>query len=254
MLEVAERSVRAHVVAQGRAAGFDRLVQHLVDRGHQPLGMIGRRVLLVRERRGLPLRRQMRAKQRLADIDVAQAGNDTLIQQRRLQTRGLARRRLGQHRRVESVAERLRPAAEKIADAVGDGRGRLALDVAAGTGSVAVALAGRGWRVGAVDIAPALIAHGRERTQGLGIDWYEAPLDALPFPDSSFDLMASSFGLIFAPDPHAALTELRRCLRPGGQLAFTAWTPGGYMGQMTAVMMGFMPPGPLAAETGPFVG
>ncbi len=147
------------------------------------------------------------------------------------------------------VAERLRPAAEEIAEVVGDGQGRRALDVAAGTGSVALALASRGWLVGAADIAPALIGHGRERTQGLGIDWYEAPLDALPFPDSSFDLMASSFGLIFAPDPHAALTEVRRCLRPGGQLVFTAWTPGGYMGQMTAVMMGFMPPGPIGAAS-----
>lgn len=147
------------------------------------------------------------------------------------------------------VAERLRPAAEKIADAVGDGRGRLALDVAAGTGSVAAALAGRGWRVGAADIAPALIAHGRERTQGLGVDWYEAPLDALPFPDGSFDLVSSSFGLIFAPDPSAALAEVRRCLRPGGRLAFTAWTPDGYMGQMTAVMMDFMPPGPAGAAS-----
>lgn len=147
------------------------------------------------------------------------------------------------------VAERLRPAAEEIAEVVGDGQGRRALDVAAGTGSVALALARQGWLVGAADIAPALIEHGRERTRGLGIDWYEAPLDALPFSDGTLDLVASSFGLIFAPDPHAALTELRRCLRPGGQLAFTAWTPGGYMGQMTAVMMGFMLPGPAGAAS-----
>jgi len=145
---------------------------------------------------------------------------------------------LGDYRQV---AERLRPAAEQIAETVGDGERRRAVDVAAGTGSVAVALAERGWLTGAADIAPALIGHGRELTRDLGIDWHEAPLDSLPFPDGSVDLVASSFGLIFAPDPHAALAEARRCLRPGGRLAFTAWTPEGYMGQMTAVMMGFMP-------------
>ena len=147
------------------------------------------------------------------------------------------------------VAERLRPAAEKLAEAVGAGHDRSALDVAAGTGSVAVALANRGWRVGAADIAPALIEHGREHTRGLGIDWHEASLDALPFPDDSLDLVASSFGLIFVPDPSAALAEIRRCLRTGGRLAFTAWTPDGYMGQMTAVMMGFLPSGPADAAS-----
>lgn len=145
---------------------------------------------------------------------------------------------LGDYRQV---AERLRPAAERLADAVGDGERRRALDVAAGTGSVAMALARRGWLVGAADITPALIEHGREQTRELGIDWYEAPLDALPFADGSLDAIASSFGLIFAPNSHTALAEARRCLSRGGRLAFTAWTPDGYMGQMTAVMMDFMP-------------
>lgn len=147
------------------------------------------------------------------------------------------------------LADRLRPAAETLSEAVGDGHGRRALDAAAGTGTVALALVQRGWRAEASDISPALIDQGRESTRELAVRWHEAPLDALPFADASFDLVASSFGLIFATDPRSALVESRRCLRPGGRLAMTAWTPEGYMGRMTATMLPFVPSGPPGAPS-----
>lgn len=144
------------------------------------------------------------------------------------------------------LAARLAVAAGTIADTVGDGDGRPALDVAAGTGSLALALARRGWSVTATDITPALVARGRDRSAqgGFDIAWHEASLDQLPFLDRGFDLVGSSFGLIFAPDPATALAEAHRLLRPGGMLAFSAWTPSSYMAAMTRVMATFLPPGP----------
>lgn len=146
------------------------------------------------------------------------------------------------------VAARLAPAAQALAERLGDGHGRRALDVATGTGSVARALASRGWAVSASDLcAPLLgVASRTARSDGLVIDWREGSLEDAPFADETFAATTSSFGLIFAPDPDAALAELRRCLRPGGTLAFTAWTPGGYMGAMTAAMGEFLPGGPEA--------
>ena len=147
------------------------------------------------------------------------------------------------------VAARLAPAAQALAERLGDGHGRRALDVATGTGSVARALASRGWAVSASDVcAPLLdVASKTARDEGLVIDWREGSLEEVPFTDKTFAAATSSFGLIFAPDPGAALIELHRCLRPGGTLAFTAWTPGGYMGAMTAAMGEFLPGGPEAA-------
>lgn len=137
-----------------------------------------------------------------------------------------------------AVAARLVPAARAVSAAVGPGRGRAALDVAAGTGSLALALAGSGWEVHAVDIAPRLIEAGRCRARSLGHDirWREASMDDLPYASEAFDLVASSFGLIFAAEPAVTLAESHRVLRPGGTLAFSAWTPQGFMGQMTARM------------------
>ena len=151
------------------------------------------------------------------------------------------------------IAERLSPAAADLVTTVskrlGAGGGRTALDVAAGTGSLTTALAAAGWSVDAVDISPALVGQGRRRTaeQGLDVRWHEAPLDTLPFGDGSADLVGSSFGLIFASDPDQALGEMSRVLRPGGALAFSAWTPSSYIAAMTDLMVTFMPEGPPAS-------
>lgn len=149
------------------------------------------------------------------------------------------------------VATRLAPAAHALAERLGDGHGRRALDVATGTGSVARALASRGWAVSATDLCRPLLDHAARAAEdeGLVIDWQEGPIEEEPYGDASFSAVTSSFGLIFAPDPDAALRELRRCLLQGGALAFTAWTPGGYMGAMTAVMGEFLPGEPGAVMT-----
>lgn len=146
------------------------------------------------------------------------------------------------------VAARLEPAAVAIAGALGDGHGRRALDLASGTGSVARRLAAHAWRVTATDLCGPLLDRGRTlaRAEGVVVDWIEAPLDDLPVEPGTYDAVTSSFGLIFAGDPVGAVREAHRCLVTGGELALTAWTPEGYMGQMTTVMGAHLPasPGP----------
>lgn len=144
------------------------------------------------------------------------------------------------------VARRLEPAADALAGRLGDGAGRRALDVAAGTGSVARRLAARGWSTTASDICAPLLRQGEELAvaEGVAVAWEEAAFDELPFPDEGFAAATSSFGLIFAPDPGAALSEVARCLQPGGVLALTAWTRTGYMAEMTRTIAACLPAGP----------
>ncbi|MFT4287374.1 class I SAM-dependent methyltransferase [Nocardioides sp.] len=146
-----------------------------------------------------------------------------------------------------ALARRLEPAAAAIVAAAGPGRGRFALDVAAGTGSVALRLADSGWRTAATDAAPGMVRLGEAATGDAGhdVEWRVAELAEQPFEDASQDLVTSSFGLIFAPDPEAAMAEVARVLTPAGRLVLTAWTDDGYMAGMTAAMTAYLPdPGP----------
>lgn len=144
------------------------------------------------------------------------------------------------------IGVRLRPAAVRLAATVGDGHGRRALDVATGTGAVALELAARGWAVSATDACAPLLAQAEQsaRSEGHVVDLQVADLAEQPYGADSFAAVTSSFGLIFAPDPATAVTEAVRCLRPGGLLALTAWAPDGYMGEMTRAMQQFLPPSP----------
>jgi SAM-dependent methyltransferase len=145
--------------------------------------------------------------------------------------------------KYDELAQHLMPAAEAVAAAAGNGDGRRAIDVAAGNGNAAVALAARGWRVVATDLAPRMIELGTERTSGLDVGWREADLADLPFDARTFDLAVSTFGVIFAPEPAAAVAEARRVLRSGGRLILTAWTADGEMARMTAAMSPWLPAG-----------
>jgi SAM-dependent methyltransferase len=137
------------------------------------------------------------------------------------------------------LAERLDPAAEALAALVTTGP---VLDVAAGTGNVAVRAAAAGHAVTAADLSPRMVELGRARTAGTAVEWVEADAAALPFPDGAFGTVLSAFGMIFAPDPAAALAQVRRVLVPGGRLAFSAWTADGWMARMTEAMRRWIPP------------
>jgi SAM-dependent methyltransferase len=147
-----------------------------------------------------------------------------------------------------AVARRFEGVAEDVVAAAGIGAGDRVLDVAAGNGNVATVAARAGADVTASDFTPELVAAGRERTAGLGLDvrWDEADAEDLPYPDASFDVVTSAFGLMFAPRPEVATAEAFRVVRPGGVVAVTAWTPDGFTGQVTALMGEYLP-APLAA-------
>jgi SAM-dependent methyltransferase len=131
---------------------------------------------------------------------------------------------LGEYGRA---AERLEPAATALVEAAGIMAGMRVLDVAAGTGNVAIAAARAGATVVASDIAPAMIEKGRARTAELDVEWVEADVQELPFETASFDAVVSAFGAIFAPEPRRAVAEMLRVVKPGGSVAVTSWANGG---------------------------
>ncbi len=125
-------------------------------------------------------------------------------------------------------------------------RGTRILDVACGTGNTAVPAARRGANVTGVDIATNLLAQGRERARGAGveIDFREGDAEQLDFPDASFDLVVSVFGAMFAPRPDRVAAELLRVCRPGGMIAMGNWTPTSFPAKMFAVSAKHVPPPP----------
>ncbi|RBP44555.1 ubiquinone/menaquinone biosynthesis C-methylase UbiE [Roseimicrobium gellanilyticum] len=125
-------------------------------------------------------------------------------------------------------------------------RGARVLDVACGTGNLAVIAAGNGCLVHGIDIAANLLDQARSRAAqaGLRILFEEADAEALPFRESSFDLTVSMFGVMFTPQPAKATAELRRVTRPGGQIALANWTPEGFIGKMFGVFKTHVPPPP----------
>ncbi|WP_051326277.1 class I SAM-dependent methyltransferase [Glycomyces tenuis] len=117
------------------------------------------------------------------------------------------------------------------------------LDVACGPGSLAVAAAAAGAEVTGLDAAPALLELARARADaaGVGVEWIEADMTALPFPDDAFDLVASAFGCMFAPEPEAMAAELARVCRPGGRIAVLAWTSESAFGAMGPLAASYLP-------------
>jgi SAM-dependent methyltransferase len=120
------------------------------------------------------------------------------------------------------------------------------LDVATGTGNLAIPLALREYLVTGVDIAPNLLEQARERAakEGLHIQFDEGDAEALPYPDASFDAVVTMFGAMFAPRPDVVAGELARVLKPGGLLAMANWTPAGFTGRMFKVGAQHVPPPP----------
>lgn len=123
-------------------------------------------------------------------------------------------------------------------------QGSSVLDVACGTGVVALTAARAGARVCAVDLTPALLDHAREnaRTAGVEVEFVEGDVEELPYPDASFDVVLSQFGHIFAPRPDVALGQMLRVLRPGGRIAFSVWPPETFVGRQFALLAQYLPP------------
>jgi ubiquinone/menaquinone biosynthesis C-methylase UbiE len=128
----------------------------------------------------------------------------------------------------------------------GGDHGERVLDVAAGNGNATLAAARRFARVTSTDYVPALLERGRRRAEadGLDVTFEVADAEALPYPDASFDVVLSTFGVMFAPDHERAAGELMRVCRPGGRIGLASWTPAGFVGQLFRVVAAHVPPIP----------
>ena len=117
------------------------------------------------------------------------------------------------------------------------------LDVVCGTGGVAEIAAARGAHVTGSDFAPNLVDTARRRAheRGLHIHYGVADAEDLPYEDGSFDVVASCFGVIFAPDHECAAAELKRVTRSGGRLGLACWTPDGGSGDFFRLTGSFQP-------------
>jgi ubiquinone/menaquinone biosynthesis C-methylase UbiE len=135
---------------------------------------------------------------------------------------------------------------EELCEALDLRAGQRVLDVAAGNGNVSLAAARRWCNVTSTDYVPALLERGLERARAerLDIAFREADAEALPFPDKNFDVVVSTFGVMFTPDHDRAASELVRVCKPGGKIGLANWTPDGFIGQLFKTIGKHLPPPP----------
>ncbi|MFL6450359.1 MAG: class I SAM-dependent methyltransferase [Bryobacteraceae bacterium] len=134
--------------------------------------------------------------------------------------------------------------AEQFVDRLPIQAGMRVLDVACGTGNLAIPAARRGADVTGVDIAPNLIEQAKQRAnaEGLRAKFDEGDAEQLPYPDAEFDVVISMFGAMFAPRPDRVASELVRVCRKGGTIAMANWTPDVLAGKLFALSARYLPP------------
>ena len=133
---------------------------------------------------------------------------------------------------------------ERLCEAVDVRAGERVLDVAAGNGNATLAAARRFADVTSTDYVGALLERGRERAAAdrLPVTFQEADAEALPFADGSFDVVLSTFGVMFTPNQERAAAEMSRVLRRGGRIGLANWTPDGFIGQLFKTIGKHVPP------------
>jgi 2-polyprenyl-3-methyl-5-hydroxy-6-metoxy-1,4-benzoquinol methylase len=148
------------------------------------------------------------------------------------------------------VGARMVLVGELLCRTVGIHAGEHVLDVAAGSGNAAIAAARRGASVTASDFVEALLeaAQARARVDGLQLATAVADAQELPFEDRSFDVVLSTFGVMFAPDQERAAAELLRVCRPGGRIGLASWVPTGLMARNMATVAKHVPLSTAAAR------
>jgi ubiquinone/menaquinone biosynthesis C-methylase UbiE len=142
------------------------------------------------------------------------------------------------------VGTTLQIVGEELCEALDVRPGEKVLDVAAGNGNASLAAARRWCEVVSTDYVPALLARALERAaaERLSIEFREADAEALPFPDASFDVVVSTFGVMFTSDQERAAAEMTRVCRPGGKIGLANWTPDGFIGQLFKTIGKHVPP------------
>ena len=142
------------------------------------------------------------------------------------------------------VGTTLQIVGETLCEAVDLRSNQRVLDVAAGNGNATLAAARRFADVVSTDYVGALLEGGRRRAEAdrLPVTFQEADAEALPFADASFDVVLSTFGVMFTPNQDKAARELLRVCRPGGKIGLANWTPDSFIGQMFKVLGKYVPP------------
>jgi len=142
------------------------------------------------------------------------------------------------------VGTTLQIVGEQLCEALDVRAGQKVLDVAAGNGNATLAAARRWCDVTSTDYVPALLSRGRERAaaERLKIEFQEADAEALPFPDTAFDVVMSTFGVMFTADQDKAAAELTRVCKHGGKIGLANWTPDGFIGQIFKTIGKHLPP------------
>ena len=142
------------------------------------------------------------------------------------------------------VGTTLQVVGEQLCETLDLRAGSKVLDVAAGNGMASLAAARRWCDVTSTDYVPALLECGRARASadGLPIEFIEADAEYLPFGDSEFDVVVSTFGVMFTPNQEKAASELSRVCKPGGRIGLANWTPEGFIGQVFKTLGKYLPP------------
>jgi ubiquinone/menaquinone biosynthesis C-methylase UbiE len=145
-----------------------------------------------------------------------------------------------------NIARLTVPIAHALVEAVDPAPGSSVLDVATGTGHVALVAARRFCRVTGLDYVPALVerAQARARAEGLDVDFEVGDAEAIEHPDHSFDAVLSAIGVMFVADHQQGADELVRVCRPGGRIGVASWTPEGFVGRLLRVVSAYAAPPP----------
>jgi SAM-dependent methyltransferase len=142
------------------------------------------------------------------------------------------------------IGTSLQMVGETLCETLDVAAGSSVLDVAAGNGNAALAAARRGGEVIATDYVDDLLARARRRAdaEGLVLATRIADAEDLPFEDGTFDIVLSTFGVMFTPNPERAAAELLRVCRPGGRIGLANWAPDGFVGEMFKIIGAHVPP------------
>ena len=146
------------------------------------------------------------------------------------------------------IGTTLQQVGEELCEAVALEAGANVLDVACGNGNATLAAARRFCRVTGLDYVPALLERAAERARAerLSPTLIEGDAEQLPFSEGLFDVVLSTFGVMFAPDQARAAKELVRVCKPGGQIALASWTAEGFIGDLLRTVSRYVPPAKVA--------
>jgi len=142
------------------------------------------------------------------------------------------------------IGQKLVLVSELLCETIDIRGGNRVLDVATGTGNAALAAARRNCDVIGLDFSSSLLAQARQRAEAehLAVEFKESDAESIPFPDESFDVVLSTFGVAFTPDQQQATDELLRVCRSGGKIGLTNWAPSEFTQAFDAAMATFRPP------------